>query len=83
MGILLMRLKGQALTFLKQIENTIGEDNSLPINFIEKSLKAFLERFVETSSTQKLKHGTVCFDETQNVREYLHNVMVSIEAKYG
>jgi hypothetical protein len=36
-----MRLKGQALTFLKQIENTIGEDNNLPINSIEKFLKAF------------------------------------------
>jgi hypothetical protein len=78
-----MRLKGQALTFLKQIEQTIGEDNNLPINSIEKLLKAFRERFVETSSTHKLKHGTVCFDETQNVREYLHKVIVSIEAKYG
>jgi hypothetical protein len=46
-------------------------------------LTAFKDRFIETSSTNKLKHGTVCFDHTQNVREYLHNIRISVEAKFG
>jgi hypothetical protein len=82
-SIFLLRLRGQALTFIKQIEKTVGEDNNLPINTIEKLLTAFKDRFIETSSTNKLKHGTVCFDHTQNVQEYLHNIRISIEAKYG
>jgi hypothetical protein len=82
-SMLLLRLRGQALTFIKQIEKTVGEDNNLPINTIEKLLTAFKDRFVETSSTNKLKHGTVCFNHTQNIQEYLHNVRISVEAKYG
>jgi hypothetical protein len=76
-------LRCQALTFLKQIENTIGDNNSLPINTVDKLLTAFRDRFIETSSTHKLKLGTVCFDPTQNVREYLHNIKISVEAKFG
>jgi hypothetical protein len=79
--MLLLRLREQALTFLKQIENTVGDDDSWPINTIEKLLTAFKDRFIETSSTNKLKHGTVCLDHTQNVRENLHNIRISIKAK--
>jgi hypothetical protein len=82
-SMLLLRLKGQALTFVKQIEQSVGENNNLPINTIEKLLTAFKDRFVETSSTNKLKHGMVCFDHTQNVQEYLNNIRISVEAKYG
>jgi hypothetical protein len=71
------------LTFLKPIEKTLGAANSLPLNSIENFLKAFQDGFIETSSTNKLKHRTVCFDRMQNVREYLHNVRVSTEAKFG
>ena len=81
--MLLLRLRGQALTFLKQIENTIGDDDSLPINTLEKLLTEFKVRFIETSSTNKLKHGMVSFDHTRNIREYLHNIRISVEAKFG
>jgi hypothetical protein len=82
-SMVLLRSRGQALTFLKQIENTIGENNNLPINTIEKLLTAFNDRFIETISTNKLKHGTVSFDHKQNVMEYLHNIQISVEAKFG
>ena len=72
-----------ALIFLKQIEHTIGDDASLPINTVDKLLTAFTDRFIETSSANKLKHGMVCFDHSQNVREYLDNIRTSLEAKYG
>ena len=75
--MLLLRLKGQALTFLKKIEHTIGDDASLPINTVDKLLTAFKDRFIETSSTNKLKHGMVCFDHSQNIREYLDNIRIS------
>ena len=46
-------------------------------------LTAFKDRFIETSSINKLKHGMVCFDHSQNIREYLDNISISVEAKYG
>ena len=56
--MLLLRLKGQALTFLKQIEQTIGNNANLPINTVDDLLKAFKERFIETSSINKLKQSS-------------------------
>ena len=81
--MLLLRLKGQAITFLKQIKHTIGNNANLPINTVDKLLKAFKDRFSETSSINKLKHGTVSINYSQNIREYLDNIRISVEAKYG
>ena len=81
--MLLLLLKGQSLTFIKQIEHTIGNNANLPINTVDDLLKAFKERFIETSSINKLKHGVVNFDFSQNIREYLDNIRISVEAKYG
>ena len=44
--MLLLRLRGQALTFLKQVEHTIGNNANLPINTVDKLLKAFKDRFI-------------------------------------
>jgi hypothetical protein len=82
-SMLLLGLRGQALTFLKQIENTLGGDNNLPINSVDKLLTVFRDRFIEINSTNKLKHGTVCFEQTQKLKEYVHSVRVSVEAKFG
>ena len=41
------------------------------------------DRFIETSSINKLKHGMVCFDYSKNISEYLDNIRISVEAKYG
>ena len=45
--------------------------------------QAFQKRFIDTSSLNKLKHGIVTFEQTQNVREYLHKIRISTEARYG
>ncbi|XP_065561221.1 GATA zinc finger domain-containing protein 4-like [Artemia franciscana] len=82
-NMLLLRLKGQALTFLKQIENSIGTEATSTINSIELLQQAFQKRFIDTSSLNKLKHGLVTFEQTQNVREYLHKVRIATEARYG
>jgi hypothetical protein len=50
-GMLLLRLRGQALIFLRQIENTVRYDDNLPINTLDILLTAFKDRFIETSST--------------------------------
>ena len=55
----LLRLKRQALTFLKQIENTIGTEANSTINSIELLEQAFQKRFIDTSSLNKLKHGVI------------------------
>ena len=57
--MLLLRLKGQALTFLKQIENSIGTEATSTIKSIELLQQAFQKRFIDTSSLNKLKHGLV------------------------
>ena len=82
-NMLLLRLKGQALTFLKQIENTVGTEATSTINSIELLQQAFQKRFIDTSSLNKLKHGLVTFEETQNVREYLNKIRIATEARYG
>ena len=76
-SMLLLRLKGQALTFLKQIENTIGTEATSTINSIELLQQAFEKRFIDTSSLNKLKHGLVTFEKTQNAREYLHKIRIA------
>ena len=43
-NMLLLRLKGQALTFLKQIENTIGTEATSTINSIELLQQAFQQK---------------------------------------
>ena len=63
-SMLLLRLKGQALTFLKQIENTIGTEATSTINSIELLQQAFQKRFIDTSSLNKLKHCLVTFEQT-------------------
>lgn len=82
-NMLLLRLKGQALTFLKQIEHSIGTEPNASINSVELLQQAFQKRFIDTSSLNKLKHGIVTFEQTQNVREYLHKIRISTEARYG
>jgi hypothetical protein len=82
-NMLLLRLKGQELTFLKQIENSIGTEPNTSINSIELLQQAFQKRFIDTSSLNKLKHGIVTFEQTQNVREYLHKIRILTEARYG
>jgi len=82
-NMLLLTLKGQALTFLKQIENTIGTEATSTINSIELLQQAFQKRFIDTSSLNKLKHGLITFKQTQNVREYLHKIRIATEARYG
>ena len=81
--MLLLRLKGQALTFLKQIENTIGTEATSTISSIELLQQAFQKRFIDTSSLNRLKHGLITFKQTQNVREYLHKIRIATEARYG
>ena len=82
-NMLLLRLKGQALTFLKQIENTVGTKATSTINSIKLLQQAFQKRFIDTSSLNKLKHGLVTFKQTQNVREYLNKIRIATEARYG
>ena len=82
-NMLLLRLKGQALTFLKQIENTVGTETTSTINSIKLLQQAFQKRFIDTSSLNKLKHGLVTFEQTQNVREYLNKIRIATEARYG
>ena len=55
--MLLLRLKGQAPIFLKQIENTIGYEATRTIHSIELLQQALQKRFIDTSSLNKLKHG--------------------------
>ena len=81
--MLLLRLKGQALTFLKQIENTVGTEATSSINSIELLQQAFQKRFIDTSSLHKLKHELVTFEKTQNVREYLNKIRIATEVRYG
>ena len=82
-SMLLLRLKGQALTFLKQIENTIGTEATSTINSIELLQQAFQKRFIDTGSLNKLKHGLVTFEQTQNVREYLRKIRIATKVRYG
>ena len=82
-NMLLLRLKGQALTFLKQIENTVGTETTSTINSIKLLQQTFQKRFIDTSSLNKLKHGLVTFEQTQNVREYLNKIRIATEARYG
>ena len=70
-SMLLLRLKGQTLTFLKQIENTIGKEATSTINSIELLQQAFQKRVIDASSLNKLKHGLITFKQTQNVQRVL------------
>ena len=53
-SMLLLRLRGKALTFLKQIENTIGTEATSTIKSIELLQQAFQKRFTDTSLFNEL-----------------------------
>ena len=59
--MLLLKLKGQALTFKKKNENSVGIEATSTINSVELLQQAFQKRFIDTSSLNKLKHGIVTF----------------------